>query len=406
MNQMLAVARPADDVPAIADLLRSARALLPTLVAQQAETERARTHSAAINAAFRAAGFYKLLVPGAHGGLDLDIADYMRVILEITRGCPSTGWQLCLGTWHSVMIAGLYGDEVQAELFANGDLVCAAVTAPQGKARRQPDGSWRVTGVFNYASGIPFSTWFLSNALIVEGDGPPSGMMTFVVPAGSFTILDDWGDALGLKGSGSHSVRLDDVAIPARHVVAGDALNLAQGGAPRGGGGVARNGRFVSLGALTIAALQIGMLKGAIDEFQRIAAARKTFMPPFIPRKDHEDYRRWTGLAEGRYAMAEAALLDLSRQWQAFATRGAQGGEPFSAHEDQRITLASGEASRAAWDIMQDILWTSAGTSAAQDGTTMQRIFRDMATARTHVTHPVLDTLRRDMGTKLYATTA
>lgn len=407
MKQVLASVYPTENpLPSIDDLLRSARELVPVLVEQQAETERARTHSAVINVAFRNAGFYKMLVPKAHGGLELSIADYHRVIFEIARGCPSTGWQLCLGTWHSILIAGLYDDDVQAELFEDGDLVCAAVTAPQGKARQMPDGNWRVSGVFNYASGIPFSTWFISNAMMVEGDGPPKGMMTFVVPAGQYTILNDWGDALGLKGSGSHSVKMDDVVIPARHVIAGtDILNLANGGAPRasGGGNVARNARFLSLGAMTIAALQIGMLKGAIDEFQRIARARKTIMPPVVYRKDHEDYRRWTGLAEGRFAMVEAAMLELSRQWQTFAERGAAGGAPFSADEEQRITIASGEASRAAWDVMQEIIWTGAGTSAAQDGTVMQRVFRDMATARTHLTHPVLDALRRGMGDRMYA---
>ena len=47
-----------------------------------------------------------------------------------------------------------------------------------------------------------------------DGDGPPA-MLLFVAPRSEWTMLDDWGDTLGLKGSGSHSVRFDGGRIPA-----------------------------------------------------------------------------------------------------------------------------------------------------------------------------------------------
>ena len=39
--------------------------------------------------------------------------------------------------------------------------------------------------------------------------GPPGQMLLFVVPRSQWRMLDDWGDTLGLRGSGSHSIQID-----------------------------------------------------------------------------------------------------------------------------------------------------------------------------------------------------
>ena len=38
-------------------------------------------------------------------------------------------------------------------------------------------------------------------------------------PAASYEILEDWGELIGLKGSGSNSVVIDDVFVPSHHTV-------------------------------------------------------------------------------------------------------------------------------------------------------------------------------------------
>ena len=44
-------------------------------------------------------------------------------------------------------------------------------------------------------------------------------MLLFVAPRSEFTMLDDWGDLLGLKGSGSQSIVFDDGRIPAHWAI-------------------------------------------------------------------------------------------------------------------------------------------------------------------------------------------
>ena len=58
------------------------------------------------------------------------------------------------------------------------------------------------------------TTWARRSSPPAEPGAPP-GMLLFVAPRDAWTMLDDWGDTLGLKGSGSHSVRFEHARIPA-----------------------------------------------------------------------------------------------------------------------------------------------------------------------------------------------
>jgi 3-hydroxy-9,10-secoandrosta-1,3,5(10)-triene-9,17-dione monooxygenase len=389
--------------PTQAEILKRAEDLAPGLVTLQADTEKRTCYSEETHKAFERAGFYRMMVPRQFGGYEIDLITFHRVIAAISSGCPSTGWQLCLGTIHTLAVCALFDETVQAELFAGTGFICAATISPQGRALRQADGSWRISGVFNYASGIPYSTHFMSHALPIEPDGSIGPMMTFIVPEGNWESLNDWGHVLGLKGSGSHSVRIEDAHVPARFVLEQtDMLNLFNGGAARATSkadrGLARHGRLQSQFMLGPTALLLGMAKGALVEYRRIMATRRSVRPPMVPCYEHEDFRRWYGIAAGKLGMAEAALDDLSRQWTAIAERSRAGGDAFSAEEDLQLVASCYGVMQATWEAMAETLWPTAGTSAARDGAVMQRIYRDMSTARTHLSSSIVDGMRRDLG--------
>ena len=393
------------------ELIQRAIEIAPTLVERQEETEQRTFYAKDTHETFKRAGFYRMMVPRQFGGYEVDLATYHRVITAITSGCPSTGWQLCLGTIHTLIIGAVYSEAVQAEIYAGGNFICAATTAPQGQARRQADGSWAISGTFNYASGIPYSTHFMSHALLIDDDGSLSpSIMTFVTPRGSWEQLNDWGDSLGLRGSGSHSVLMENVAVPARFVrEQTDVLNLSNGGAPRASDGEpgdrTRHGRLMSQFNLGPAAMMVGMLKGAVNEYGRLMRTKKTtaLMPPVTWRHENDDYLRWFGTAAGKLAAAEAAIESLSRQWSMAAERAASGGEPFSAQEDQYIVAAALDVLQSSWDAISNTLWPTSGTSAAGQGQVMQRIYRDMSTARTHLTYVIADGLRRGLARQAFS---
>ena len=146
-----------------------------------------------------------MLVPRRYGGYEFDVPTFVRVIAHLARGCPSTAWQVCLPTAHALLVASWFEERAQDELFADPDFLCPSVAAPVGAARPTGDGFLELTGTHRYCSGAPYATHYLGQTL-PAGGGPP---MLFVAPRSEWTMLDDWGHTLGLKGSGSNSIVFD-----------------------------------------------------------------------------------------------------------------------------------------------------------------------------------------------------
>ena len=70
-----------------------------------------------------------------------------------------------------------------------------------------------VNGRWDYASGCTVSTDFLGMAMIDEGDGQLLTPGLVCVPD-NWEVLKNWGTAIGMRGSGSNSVVVDDAVIP------------------------------------------------------------------------------------------------------------------------------------------------------------------------------------------------
>ena len=99
------------------EIVARATAMRPRLLELQAETEERTFYSEEIHEAFKEAGFYRILQPRRFGGYEFDMPTYFRVIMEITRGCPSTGWCLCLGGAHVLQVPSMYSEQAQDDYF-------------------------------------------------------------------------------------------------------------------------------------------------------------------------------------------------------------------------------------------------------------------------------------------------
>src|SRR5262249_48184629 len=148
----------------------------------------------------------RLYVPRRYGGLELDVVTFVRVLTELARGCANAAWCMGLASAHALQVASWWEEQAQSEIFGDGDFRAAAVAAPIGPAART-DGGWSLRGKVSYCSGIPYSTHYMGQALMPESqEGAVPRMLLFVAPKGVWTMLDDWGDLLGMKGSGSQSI--------------------------------------------------------------------------------------------------------------------------------------------------------------------------------------------------------
>ena len=365
------------------EMLARAEALRPALIERQEETERLAAYPEATHRDFLEAGFYRLLTPRRYGGYEMPLPEYLRVMIEIARGCPSTGWSLCLPIGHTLLLASLYPEEAQASLLSD-HFFAASFGAPVGEAV-PVEGGWHLTGTWPYSSGIAWSTHFMGQTM-VPGEEKP---MLFVAPRSSWEMLDDWGDSLGLKGSASHSVRFEGGFVDELHCIHELVMVDIDVDEPTPGyllhGNPMYAGRSLGLFMCELAAIVVGAGKAVVDEYERIITTRNTTWGPKQLRSQHHDYQRHLGLGMGQVLMAEQAVLGMAREWMELSRRGMEEGVPYSALDDHRIAVVTTTAARQVYAAAQD-LFQMAGSSASRDGQRMQRLIRDLGTYWSHNT--------------------
>src|SRR6185295_16041588 len=110
-----AIAPPEPDLTPAAMIAR-ATALRGRLRDAQAECEAQGRVSDAVNDQLIRAGFYRVIQPRLFGGYEFDAPTFCRVMMEIARGCPETGWVVALTAGHPLILANFPLDG-QAELY-------------------------------------------------------------------------------------------------------------------------------------------------------------------------------------------------------------------------------------------------------------------------------------------------
>lgn len=377
-----------DVTPAV--LIERARAMAPALVARQRETEERTYYAEDTHRAFRDAGFYRITVPKRYGGYEFGFDTFLRIVTILCRACPSTGWMYCLGAAHSLFAGSMFEEKTQAEIFSGGDFIAPLVNTPYGTARRAADGDWILDGVWRYCSGAPYATHFIGNTVIAGDNGTPPRQLLFIVPRDQWEMLDDWGGQLGLKGSGSHSIRIADGRIPGHF---GLEVNFEEisvtGGTP--GRDLHQHPQYggapASSMALEGAHIAVGMCQGALDAYTELMFSRTTIFPPFPPRAEDPDFQLWYGQACSMIDAAETLVLAAARRWHELSE---QPLGAFTPEEDVRIALLCREGTQLAWRAVDEIIQPTAGSASTREGGRLERVWRDLSTGRTHVSSAVL----------------
>jgi 3-hydroxy-9,10-secoandrosta-1,3,5(10)-triene-9,17-dione monooxygenase len=386
------------------EMVARAVALRPKLVADQEATEQRTYYSSEMHEAFLNAGFYHLYVPRRYGGYEFDVPTYVRVVQEIARGCVSTAWCAGLAMNHALMVGSWWPPGAQDEIFGGGDFRCSSVAAPVGRATRTGDG-WEIKGQVAFASGTPYATFYMGQALLPSPDGAdplqPPPQLLFLAPRSEWKMLDDWGDMLGLKGSGSHSIRFERTRIPESWAFEGTMLDVdVAGGTPgsRLHGNPMYSGRAVSIFTLSLAAVTVGAAYNMLDEYERLMRTKTTPLPPFVPRIKDPDYQRWYGRALTHIATAEAAVHKTAERHMELCRRNVEDGIPYTFGDDMLLAGVAREAMLMCWRVIDDDLWQTVGANVARDGERTARVFRDMAVAAAHRNLQLRDLFYGDIG--------
>ncbi len=181
------------------------------------DTERERRVPASHIDALRSVGYFDAVRPQEYGGAERPFAELVDATLELAGACASTGWVAGLLSAHQWLLA-MFPPQAQEDVWrANPDALLCGSYAPTLVAERVSDG-YRLNGLWAFASGCDNAQWSLCAAILPpEGEGK-SVPAFLLVPASDYTIVDTW-HVVGLAGTGSKTLRLDNVFVPAHRVL-------------------------------------------------------------------------------------------------------------------------------------------------------------------------------------------
>src|SRR5688572_3312748 len=297
-----------------AAMIEAAIALRPLLREKQAETESAGRILDEVNAACDAAGFYRALQPRRFGGYEFDLPTFAKVMIEVARGCPSTGWVVAFTAGHTHLFAK-YPLATQAEAYgATGEFRAPMVSGRDAGARKV-EGGYVVSGTWDYASGIDVSTHFFAQAPVrVEGEEEPKGQAIALLDRDRYEIEHNWA-MLGMQGSGSHRVIVKDVFVPDERMSERNLLMPAPAAHEER---ILDNPMYAGPSAnilmCEIAAVAIGTGYAALDCYEEILQ-RRTMPRSTKIRAEDREFQVYFGEVMGLLDLARSALVGCSQQY-------------------------------------------------------------------------------------------
>ncbi len=348
-------------------------------------SERANAHDregsfAHENAAdMRAHALQRLPVPNVFGGEGRDLLQCTLALQHLARGDASTALGLAM---HMHVVGSLAENNVWqgnafermcAEIVKEGVLLNSAASEPElGSPSRgglpattavSVPGGFLLNGRKSWVTYAPALGYVLITATYDGGIG------VFAVRNGAtgLTLLDNWGDSLSLRTSGSVDIELRDVFVPAHWHVEQRRVGQVRGSAlPAGWAGCA------------FAAVYLGVGEAALDALARYAQQRvPTALGKPIAELPH--IQRGLGQMDVSLRGARAVLHAAAQKW--------------STQPDQRLSMEADLAAAKhlctnAAIAATDIALRTAGASGLDRRLPLERYFRD---ARAGLMHPPQD---------------
>ncbi|WP_225729353.1 MULTISPECIES: acyl-CoA dehydrogenase family protein [unclassified Nocardia] len=348
-----------------AEILARAQAVAPRLRERSAEIERLRRLPDDIVEMLRDTGVFRMGFARRWGGPELTSVEQTEVIEAIAYGDTSAGWCAMIGS-DTGLYASFLAEHVVREMFSSLDMVTAGLLFPVGRAEIV-SGGYRLTGRWQFGSGITHADWVVSGAFLYRDGRPepgPEGIAhasrLLMVPREQVEVLDTW-HTTGLAGSGSCDYTITDVFVPEGRTLL---LNAAHAPGPLAQPEVhMRNMPGVALGAA----------RAALDYVRSESASRA------------DDYRLQVTVAECEADLLAARCAvygSLRRQWEVLAAGGTL--DELTPEERAALPLARLFAFRTARSIVAR-LYDLRQTASIYRPSPLDRWLRDTTTMCQHV---------------------
>ena len=354
------------------EILANAVALGPLLREEAAENERLRRLSTETVDGLRSAGAFRLPMPAAWGGPEVDIVTQTEIIETLSAADGSAGWCTMIGS-DSGFYSAFLDDAAGRALYPDIDDVTAGGIVPAGRLDSAP-GGYRLSGRFTFASGIHHAQVVAAGAVafedgaMVTGPGGRPEWRVALMPKSSFEVIDTW-HPTGLAGSGSCDYAADALFVPAEQTFAFD------DGARRDGPLYAWPGMFIA----NAPGVPLGIARDALDVARGIWAD-KIILPDERPARDDGRVRAALARAEAMVGSARSYHYDvLGSLWDTVVA----GDAPTL---DQRAALAGSfpHTFQTCRDAVA-LLYEEIGSQSVYRSCPLDRHLRDLITIGQHI---------------------
>lgn len=323
------------------------------------------------------AGLFSIYTPSAFGGLELPLPVALTVVEEVSRLDGSTGWTVALGVANDLFTCVL-PHESAARVLHNGSALIAGAPGFMVRAQAVPGGH-RLTGQWSFCSGAPNATWMSVAAPVFDGDAPRMGesgpeMVFAFIPPGDVEIVDTW-NVSGLRGTGSHDLRVQDVFVPSE--LSGP-FAMPAGPRPARDSTVARIPFVTALCIAQSPSVCLGIARHAIEEFRELALSKER---PFALRLS-EQVQAQVGLARAEALLRSARSYwyqNVGDIWDAVSC-----GRELSLEDRTSVRLAALTAVENSVQAV-DLTYRLAGSTAIFQTSPLERCWRDVHAAAQHV---------------------
>jgi indole-3-acetate monooxygenase len=361
------------------EMMRQALAdLSPELATRAAEMEAARRLPADLAEKMAKAGAFRMMMPKAYGGLELTARECVDGIAQVAQANASAGWCSMIACTTS-MNAAYMAPEMAAEVYASPMTITGGVFAPMGRADVEGDG-YRVSGRWQWGSGSANCSWLAGGCMVFE-DGEmkrlPSGapdQRMVVFPASDAALHDTW-HVMGLKGTGSGDISVENIFVPAARSV-----SLITD-VPHETGPLYTFPAFGLL-SLGVSAVAMGNARASLDAFKDLATAKKS-QGSKKTLAERQTVQASFAETEAKWRAAEAYLFaELDKTWD--VATAAQPGEGIPVERRAALRMACTHMTRTGADICRT-LYDLGGGAALFESSDLQRRFRDAHAMTQHI---------------------
>ncbi len=356
-----------------ATLLYRIEALVPELRERAGGTEDLRQIPQRTMDDMWATGYLSAFRTRHFGGPGLGLSALANGARILAHGCASTAWTmvfLAQATWMFAK-ANL---ELQEELLGGERPgMQAGAIGRLGVAVPVP-GGFQLTVRSDWNSGVMHADW-VNCAALIEGD---EQVMMVVMPTADVVIEDVWHTA-GLRGTGSNTIVVDDLFVPAHRVQ--PALEfLGTQAHPVHDGEPWASYPFVPVAMSTLSAVALGTAEAAVDEFRGLLERRTLAFSGGAKQADQP-------VSQLRLGEAVSALRGAQIMWHDMVARITDTCEARRELTTKQRVAIRLDAARIVNDcrrLLDDVIMPSAGGSSYFNTSALQRMQRDVEVLKGH----------------------